>query len=77
MGAHDIPGGHNASTYVEHLLSEQLPAVIDQGIARSRMCFVNRVGSASSKAKMYCKASRTAGLSLRMHIDEFQDGGGG
>ena len=76
MGAHDIPGGHNASSYVEHLLSEQLPAVIDQGLARSSDVFCEPGWFSIEQSEDVLRASRTAGLSLRMHIDEFQDGGG-
>ena len=36
-GCHDIPSGHNAETYVEELVSEQLPAIVEQNIARSAM----------------------------------------
>ena len=35
MGAHDSPPGIPRETYVQTLLSEQLPAVVEQGIARS------------------------------------------
>ncbi|MEE3310372.1 MAG: hypothetical protein VX230_02660, partial [Candidatus Thermoplasmatota archaeon] len=33
MGAHDIPHGLKREEYVEQILSEQLPAIIEQGIA--------------------------------------------
>ena len=39
MGAHDIPHGLKRSEYVEQILSEQLPAVIEQGIATSADVF--------------------------------------
>ena len=39
MGAHDTPSGTTRHAYHESLLSEQLPAVVEQGIARSADVF--------------------------------------
>ena len=54
MGAHDIPSGHNAETYVEELVSEQLPAIVEQNIARSADVFVNQVGFQQNRARLFC-----------------------
>ena len=77
MGAHDIPKGKTVDTYVDDLLTQQLPAVVEQGIARSADVFCEPGWFSTEQSEEILRASRDAGLSLRMHVDEFADGGGG
>ena len=77
MGAHDVPSDTTHEEYVEALISEQLPAVIDQGIARSADVFCEPGWFSVEESEDLLKASKSAGLRLRMHVDEFVDGGGG
>ena len=77
MGAHDVPSDTTHEVYVEALISEQLPAVIDQGIARSADVFCEPGWFSVEESEDLLKASKSAGLRLRMHVDEFVDGGGG
>ncbi|MEG3601171.1 MAG: imidazolonepropionase [Candidatus Thermoplasmatota archaeon] len=76
MGAHDTPPGTPREVYVETLLSEQLPAVVEQGIARSADVFCEPGWFTVEESEDILRASRKAGLALRMHVDEFVDGGG-
>ena len=76
LGAHDIPTGMTADAYVEQILSEQLPRVLEQGIARSADVFCEPGWFSLEQSEDILKASRAGGLDLRMHIDEFADGGG-
>ena len=59
MGAHDVPSGATATDYVESLLSEQLPAVVDQGIARSADVFCEPGWFTVEQSEDVLKASRT------------------
>ncbi len=77
MGAHDVPKDSTKSEYVESLLSQQLPAVIEQGVARSADVFCEPGWFTLEDAEDILRASQDAGLATRMHIDEFADGGGG
>ena len=77
MGAHDTPSGMTRRAYHESLLSEQLPAVVEQGIARSADVFCEPGWFTIEESEDLLKASRASGLDLRMHVDEFEDGGGG
>ena len=77
MGAHDVPKGTSAPEYVDHLLSEQLPAVVSQGLARSSDVFCEPGWFSVEQSEDILRESRKHGLSLRMHVDEFMDGGGG
>ena len=76
LGAHAIPEGDDESTTVERLLSEQLPAVIEQGLARSADVFCEPGWFSLDSTEALLKASMDAGLSGRLHIDEFVNGGG-
>lgn len=77
MGAHDVPSESTHEQYVESLLSEQLPAVVEQGIARSADVFCEPGWFGIEESEDLLKASKSSGLNLRMHVDEFVDGGGG
>jgi imidazolonepropionase len=77
LGAHDIAPGLNRSEYVEQILSEQLPAVLEQGLARSADVFCEPGWFSCEESEDILRAARAGGLDLRMHIDEFKDGGGG
>ena len=77
MGAHDVPKGRDPDDYVEELVSEQLPAIVDQNIARSADVFCEPGWFSLDQSETILQASRQAGLALRMHVDEFADGGGG
>jgi imidazolonepropionase len=76
MGAHDIPEGMEAGAYVDSLLQEQLPAVLEQGIARSADVFCEPGWFSVEHTSDILAESKRGGLALRMHIDEFVDGRG-
>jgi imidazolonepropionase len=76
LGAHAIPEGDDETTTVERLLTEQLPAVIEQGLAQSADVFCEPGWFSLESTESLLKASMSAGLSGRLHIDEFVDGGG-
>ncbi len=77
LGAHDTPAGMSTEQYVEQILSEQLPKVVEQGHARSADVFCEPGWFTTEQSEDILKSSRDNGLELRMHIDEFVDGGGG
>ncbi|MDE0869515.1 MAG: hypothetical protein OSA21_04310 [Candidatus Poseidoniaceae archaeon] len=77
LGAHDAPAGMNIKEYTEQILSEQLPSILEQGIARSADVFCEPGWFSLEQSEDILKSSRAGGLELRMHIDEFTDGGGG
>lgn len=77
MGAHDTPKEMTHEAYIDSLIHEQLPVIVDQGIARSADVFCEPGWFSVEESEDILKASRTAGLNLRMHIDEFEESGGG
>jgi imidazolonepropionase len=77
LGAHSSPSNMNYKEYTEEIISEQLPAVISQGVARSADVFCEPGWFTIEQSEDILTASRKLGLDLRIHIDEFTDGGGG
>ena len=77
MGAHDVPKGIKRRDYIDSLHAEQLPAVLDQGIARSVDVFCEPGWFSTEESEDILRAGHKGGLAMRMHIDEFADGGGG
>ena len=77
LGAHAIPKEKSHNEYFESILSEQLPLIKEQGIARSADVFCEPGWFTLEETEDILKESRREGLNLRLHIDEFVDGGGG
>ena len=77
LGAHAIPDNHSLETYTEELITEQLPIVAESGLARSADVFCEPGWFGLDESKEILVEARKHGLRLRMHIDEFCDGGGG
>ncbi len=76
LGAHAAAPGLTIEQYHEEILSEQLPQVLEQGIARSADVFCEPGWFNVEQSEEILQQSRAGGLDLRIHIDEFVDGGG-
>ena len=77
MGAHAVTPEHTYSTYTDEILSEQLPAILESNMAESADVFCEPGWFTVEQSEEILRLSRDGGLDLRMHIDEFADGGGG
>ncbi len=77
LGAHAASPGSTLDDYFEDIMSNQLPAILEQGIARSADVFCEPGWFSVEQSEDLLKSSREGGLDLRIHIDEFADGGGG
>jgi imidazolonepropionase len=86
LGAHAVPaeyrdraaGEFAAATeaYVAHVISEQLPAVARQGIARFCDVFCETGVFSADQTRRILRAAATHGLALRLHADELLPSGG-
>jgi len=83
LGAHAAPPSADAKSeenklqsYVEEIISEQLPAVLEQGLARSADVFCEPGWFTVEQTEEICSAANSGGLDIRLHVDEFCDGGG-
>ena len=77
MGAHAVTPDHTYESYTEEILSDQLPAILESKLADSADVFCEPGWFSIEQSEDILRASRRGGLGLRMHIDEFTDGGGG
>lgn len=80
LGAHavapefrDRPDAFDA--YLDHVIDEQLPAVVEQGIATSCDAFCERGVFEPARVRRLFDAARAAGLALRLHADELHASG--
>ena len=80
LGAHavapefrDRPDAFEA--YLDHVINEQLPAVVEQGIATSCDAFCERGVFEPAEVRRLFDAARAAGLALRLHADELHPSG--
>ena len=77
MGAHDIPNGVKKSDYVQHLISEQLPSIVDEGICPDYVdVFCEPGWFTLDDTEDICRAAMDEDMEIRLHVDEFTDGGG-
>ncbi|SVA98027.1 uncharacterized protein METZ01_LOCUS150881 [marine metagenome] len=76
LGAHDFPSERSRSEYMDHLLSTQLPAVAEQGIARWADVFCEVGWFTNEETEDIVRAASEFNIPSRLHVDEFEDSGG-
>jgi imidazolonepropionase len=81
LGAHEIPHEYRASDslradYLDMLVTEMLPKVREQGIARFADVFCEPGVFTIDETRRILEASRKAGLGIKMHADELKPCGG-
>ena len=76
LGAHDIPHGVSRQRYLEELIDDQLPLVCELKLAEYVDVFCEPGWFTKEETMQICEASTERGLNVRLHVDEFQDGGG-
>ena len=85
LGAHATPPAEEGdgrteerrrAAYVDEMLAEQLPAVLEQGIADSVDVFCEPGWFTLAETEDICRAGVDGGLQVRLHVDEFEEGGG-
>ncbi|HAH05569.1 MAG TPA: imidazolonepropionase [Elusimicrobia bacterium] len=78
LGAHAVPPEYAGRTddYVRLLVSEVLPVVAREGLARFADAFCEEGYFSPEQAEFYLKACQGAGLGLRLHAEQFTRCGG-
>ncbi len=76
LGAHAVPDDMTRSDYIDQMLAEQLPAVIEQGLAESCDVFCEEGWFTLEETESIVEAGLASGLGARLHVDEFSDSGG-
>lgn len=78
MGGHAVPEEYkdNPDGFVDVLINEMLPAVKEQGIAKSCDVFCEEGVFSKDQSRRILEKARELGFSLRIHADEVKDTGG-
>jgi len=81
MGAHEIPHEHRASderraAYIDMLVDEMLPKVIEQGTAQFADVFCEPGVFTLEETRRILGAARKRGLGVKLHADELKPAGG-
>lgn len=76
LGAHDFPDDKSRVNYMEELISVQLPAVKELGLARWVDVFCEEGWYTNEETEEIVRAANIEGLGSRLHVDEFVDSGG-
>ncbi|MDP8903912.1 MAG: imidazolonepropionase [Chloroflexota bacterium] len=81
LGAHAVPAEFAdrpaaANAYLESVISEQLPAVVEQGIATACDVFCERGVFGADAARRLLTAAQERGVAAKLHADEIQPSGG-
>jgi imidazolonepropionase len=80
LGAHEIPHEHRSESqrekFVDALIAEQLPRVVEQGVARFADVFCEPGVFTIDETRRILKAARDAGLGIKVHADELKPSGG-
>jgi imidazolonepropionase len=76
MGAHAVPEDVDPDEYVTEVIEEQLPAVAEQGIAQFCDVFCDRGAFTAEQSRRVLEAGTDAGLTPKIHADEFEAIGG-
>lgn len=71
LGAHAVPDEMDQPTYVEQVVDEQLPAVVEAGLAEYGDVFCDDGAFTLEEARTILEATAEAGLELKVHADEF------
>ena len=75
LGAHAVaPEFDDADAYLDFALAEVLPEAAE--LAEAADIFLERGAFDAAQARRYLEAARAAGLALRLHADQFTEGGG-
>ena len=72
LGAHDVPPEykHDPDAYVDRIVKEMLPAVVDQGFATACDVFTDKGFFTIEQSQRILNAAKDAGLDLHVHADE-------
>lgn len=78
MGAHAVAeeDRHQPEAFVEKVIREMLPAVVEQGIARYCDVFCEEGVFSISQSRRILEAAKALGLGIKIHADEVHDLGG-
>jgi imidazolonepropionase len=78
LGAHALPARfkEDPDGYIDHVIAEQLPAVLAEGLADAVDAFCEGIAFSPEQTARVFEAARAAGLPVKLHADQLSDLGG-
>jgi imidazolonepropionase len=78
LGAHVVPPEFRdrRGEYLARLIDDLIPLVARDGLARFCDVFVDKGAFSPDEARLVAQAARSAGLGLKLHVDQLADDGG-
>ena len=76
LGAHAVPPELDQRGYVDHVIEEQLPAVVETGLAEFGDVFCDEGAFTIEESRAILEAIDATGLGTKIHADEFTRLGG-
>ncbi|WP_282166969.1 imidazolonepropionase [Shewanella japonica] len=78
LGAHAIPPEykHDNEAYVDLVINEMLPAVIEQNLADAADVFCENIAFNLDQTERVLTAAKTAGLEIKLHAEQLSNMGG-
>ncbi|ARD24322.1 MULTISPECIES: imidazolonepropionase [Shewanella] len=78
LGAHAIPPEykHDTEAYVDLVINEMLPAVIEQNLADAADVFCENIAFNLDQTERVLTAAKTAGLEIKLHAEQLSNMGG-
>jgi imidazolonepropionase len=76
LGAHAVPRGSSADEYVDVVINEMLPRVVDEKLAEFCDVFCEHGYFDIEQSRRILSAAKKLGLKLRGHVDQLSNSGG-
>lgn len=78
LGAHAVPPEYrdDRTGYLDMVCDELIPAVVEEGLAHAVDAFCESIAFSVEECERVLDAGAERGLSLRLHADQLEDGGG-
>lgn len=76
MGAHDFPPGVPREAYVDQVIDEMIPQVVEEGLAAFCDVFCDEGYFTIEQSRRVLEAGMEAGLAPKIHADQYSDLGG-
>lgn len=75
LGAHALPPefAGRADAYIEHLCTEMLPALHDEGLVDAVDAYCERIGFTPAQTRRLFEVARALGLPVKLHADQLSD----
>jgi len=76
LGAHAVPPGAEAQTYIDEVCDSMIPAVAAQGLAEAVDVFCEHLAFTPAQTEQVFQAAQRHGLALKIHAEQLSNQGG-